>query len=190
MLRPLAHRKCEGGGQRLRPELGGYFLEDQPVNPVRGQAVLRSEGLDLLVLSGDRYVLEMLTERGWKFGGENSGHILCLDQHTTGDAIVAALQVLRALCESASTLAQACAPVALYPQVMINVPVKRRGGYQEHSGVSRALQQAEGDLGSDGRVLLRPSGTEPVIRVMVEAKSRAKAGRWAEAIAGAVRAAD
>ena len=138
---------------------------------------------------GDRYVLEMLTERGWKFGGENSGHLLCLDQHTTGDAIVAALQVLRALCESASTLTKACAPVALFPQVMINVPVRQRGGYPAHAGVRRALEQAQGDLGGDGRVLLRPSGTEPVIRVMVEAKSRTKANRWAKAIAMAVRAA-
>jgi phosphoglucosamine mutase len=136
---------------------------------------------------GDRYVLEMMVERGWKFGGENSGHILCLDQHTTGDAIVAALQVLRALCESKSTLAQACAPVALYPQVMINVPVKLRAGDQANANISRVLKQAERDLGVDGRVLLRPSGTEPVIRVMVEAKSRVKATRWAKAIARAVR---
>jgi phosphoglucosamine mutase len=138
---------------------------------------------------GDRYVLEMLMERGWKLGGENSGHILCLDQHTTGDAIVAALQVLRALCETKSSLAQACAPVVLYPQVMINVPVKRRADFQADAGIARVLKQAGRDLGSDGRVLLRPSGTEPVIRVMVEAKSRVKAGRWAKTIAGAVRAA-
>ncbi|MEQ1774733.1 MAG: phosphoglucosamine mutase [Burkholderiales bacterium] len=139
---------------------------------------------------GDRYVLEMMMERGWKFGGENSGHILCLDQHTTGDGIVAALQVLRALRESKSTLAQACAPVVLYPQVMINVPVKQRAGAREHSSVSLVQKQAERDLGADGRVLLRNSGTEPVIRVMVEAKSRTKAARWAKAIAAAVRIAD
>jgi phosphoglucosamine mutase len=138
---------------------------------------------------GDRYVLEMLMERGWKLGGENSGHILCLDQHTTGDAIVAALQILRALCETKSSLAQACAPVVLYPQVMINVPVKRGADFQADAGVVRVLKQAGRDLGGDGRVLLRPSGTEPVIRVMVEAKSRVKAGRWAKTIAGAVRAA-
>ncbi len=137
---------------------------------------------------GDRYVLEMMAARGWKFGGENSGHILCLDQHTTGDGIVAALQVLRALGETGSTLAQACAPVALYPQVMINMPVKPRAGAREQPGVDRVVKQAERDLGDDGRVLLRPSGTEPVIRVMVEAKSRAKAQRWAKAIAAAVRA--
>jgi len=137
---------------------------------------------------GDRYVLEMMTDRGWKFGGENSGHILCLDQHTTGDGIVAALQVLRALCETEATLAQACAPVVLYPQVMINVPLKLRADAHKQAGVERVVKQAERDLGVNGRVLLRPSGTEPVIRVMVEASSRAKAQRWAKAIALAVQA--
>ena len=138
---------------------------------------------------GDRYVLELMRARGWRLGGENSGHILCMDQHTTGDGIVAALQVLRALRESRMTLKQACAPVALFPQVMINVPVKPRTDKLNDVGVSKVLQQAEQNLAKDGRVLLRPSGTEPVIRVMVEAKSRAKASRWAKAIANAVGAA-
>ena len=135
---------------------------------------------------GDRYVIELMRARGWRLGGENSGHILCLDQHTTGDGIVAALQVLRALRESRMTLKQACAPVALYPQVMINVPAAQRTGKVNDAQVNEVLQRAENDLAKDGRVLLRPSGTEPVIRVMVEAKSRAKAGRWAKAIAGVV----
>ena len=135
---------------------------------------------------GDRYVLELMRARGWRLGGENSGHILCMDQHTTGDGIVAALQVLRALRESRMTLKQACAPVALFPQVMINVPVKLRTGKLNDVRVGKVLQQAEQNLAQDGRVLLRPSGTEPVIRVMVEAKSRAKASRWAKVIAAAV----
>jgi len=138
---------------------------------------------------GDRYVLELLMQRGWKLGGENSGHILCLDQHTTGDGIVAALQVLRALRESRMTLARACAPVALYPQVMLNVPCKQGGPYREPPAVSHVVKEASHALGADGRVLLRPSGTEPVVRVMVEAKSRTKAERWAKAIAGALRTA-
>lgn len=138
---------------------------------------------------GDRYVIEMMQQRGWRLGGENSGHILCLDQHSTGDGIVAALQVLRALRESRLTLKRACAPVALFPQVMINVPVKSRGDKANDSRVAKVLLQAERDLAEDGRVLLRPSGTEPVIRVMVEAQSRTKAERWAKAIASAVQAA-
>ena len=139
---------------------------------------------------GDRYVLALMQQRGWRLGGENSGHILCLDQHSTGDAIIAALQVLRALRELHMTLAKACAPVVLYPQVLLNVPVKPRKGNALDPRVDKLLQQAAHDLGSDGRVLLRPSGTEPVIRVMVEARSHAKARRWAKAIADAVAAAD
>ncbi len=137
---------------------------------------------------GDRYVLEKMLARGWRLGGENSGHILCLDQHTTGDGIVAALQVLCSLRASQWTLKQACAPVALFPQVMINVPVKQRKDHAKDPQVAAVVQQAEHDLAQDGRVLLRPSGTEPVIRVMVEAKSRAKANRWAQAIADVVSA--
>ena len=135
---------------------------------------------------GDRYVLEMMQARGWRFGGENSGHILCLDQHSTGDAIVAALQVLRALRATNTTLKKVCAPVVLFPQVMINVPVKQRKTHAIDPRVSKLVQEAERNLNAGGRVLLRPSGTEPVIRVMVEAKSRANAERWAKAIASAV----
>ena len=135
---------------------------------------------------GDRYVLEKMLERGWRLGGENSGHILCLDQHTTGDGIVAALQVLCALRAARLTLKKACAPVTLFPQVMINVPVKHKRDFAKDPQVAKAMREAEQDLSQEGRVLLRPSGTEPVIRVMVEARSRSKAGRWAKAIADVV----
>ena len=135
---------------------------------------------------GDRYVMELMQKRGWRLGGENSGHILCLDQHSTGDGTIAALQVLRALRETHMTLKKACAPVTLYPQVMINVPVTQRTDKARNAQVDKVLQTAEKDLGADGRVLLRPSGTEPVIRVMVEAKSRAKASHWARIIADVV----
>ena len=138
---------------------------------------------------GDRYVLELMLSRGWRLGGENSGHILCLDQHTTGDGIVAALQVLCALRAARTTLKKACAPVVLFPQVMINVPVKQKKDHAKDPRVAKALRDAQSDLGDDGRVLLRPSGTEPVIRVMVEARSRGKASRWAKAIADVVGAA-
>jgi phosphoglucosamine mutase len=171
-----------------RRRLGGGVVGTQMSNLAFEHALRKLKIPFARARVGDRYVLEMMAQRGWKFGGENSGHILCLDQHTTGDAIVAALQVLRALCESGSTLQQACAPVALYPQTMINVPVKRRADLQEQASVSRVVKQAATDLGSDGRVLLRPSGTEPVMRVMVEAKSRVKAERWAKVIAAVVRA--
>jgi len=132
---------------------------------------------------GDRYVLEKLVERGWTLGGESSGHLICLDKHTTGDAIVAALAVLRALIESGSTLAQATAPVAMFPQTLINVPIRRGWDWQGSDAVRRSRDHALNALGDRGRVLLRPSGTEPVLRVMVEARDKATADRHAGAIA-------
>ena len=136
---------------------------------------------------GDRYVLEMLHERGWQLGGENSGHIVFLDKHTTGDGIVSALLVLDALAEAGTTLAQAAAGMALYPQILINVAVKERFDFEKHREVQKALADAERDLDGAGRVLLRASGTEPLIRVMVEGTTQAKVERWAETIADAVR---
>jgi phosphoglucosamine mutase len=132
---------------------------------------------------GDRYVLEKLVERGWTLGGEGSGHLICLDKHTTGDAIVASLAVLRALIESGSTLARATAPVAMFPQTLINVPIRRGWDWQGSDAVKRSRESAVVALGDRGRVLLRPSGTEPVLRVMVEARDKATADEHAGAIA-------
>jgi phosphoglucosamine mutase len=135
---------------------------------------------------GDRYVLELLNERGWELGGENSGHIVCLDKHTTGDGIVSALQVLRALIEGNSTLADAASAVTLYPQVLINVAVRQRFDPYQNESVKATVSAAERDLADSGRVLLRASGTEPVIRVMVEGRRREQVQQWAESIAAAV----
>ncbi|MBL8381232.1 MAG: phosphoglucosamine mutase [Burkholderiales bacterium] len=117
---------------------------------------------------GDRYVLEMLHEKGWLYGGENSGHILCLDCHTTGDGIVSALQVLLALLKADRTLAEATAALKLFPQVLKNVKLADREAWKSNTRLSDAVKAAEARLGGRGRVLLRPSGTEPVLRVMVE----------------------
>ena len=136
---------------------------------------------------GDRNVLEMMQKRGWVLGGENSGHIICLDQHTTGDGLVSALQVLGALRGEKTTLTKAAAAVKLYPQLLINVRTRREFDAGANRGVRQAVAQAEAALGADGRVLLRASGTEPVIRVMVEGKVRSKVRTWAETIADAVR---
>ena len=138
---------------------------------------------------GDRYVLEQLLARGWQLGGENSGHLICLDKHTTGDAIVAALAVLRAVIEQRTTLADATLPVTLFPQRLINVPVKRGWDYRGSSAAIDAERTAVAALGSSGRVLLRASGTEPVLRVMVEARDWAMADEHAEALAHAIAAA-
>ncbi len=136
---------------------------------------------------GDRYVLQLMQSRGWELGGENSGHIICLDRHTTGDGIVSALQVLAALRSRKTTLAAAVAGVTLYPQVLINVPTGRRIDIAADRAVKRAVTAATDTLGETGRVLLRPSGTEPVLRVMVEGKSLEIVQHWAETLADCVR---
>ncbi|MGZ5081085.1 MAG: phosphoglucosamine mutase [Usitatibacter sp.] len=136
---------------------------------------------------GDRYVLESLVERGWECGGENSGHLLCLDCHSTGDAIISALQVLAALVATGQTLRDFTRELTLLPQVLVNV--KLTGGFDlQASAVREAIAKAEADLAGSGRVLLRPSGTEPVVRVMVEGEDRAHVQALADAIAAAVRA--
>lgn len=138
---------------------------------------------------GDRYVLELLNEQDWQLGGENSGHILCLDKHSSGDAIIAALQVLHALCESKQTLDEVGSRLGLYPQVLINVKIEKRINLEDNAAVQAALKSAEDELNGSGRVLLRPSGTEPKIRVMVEGRSREQVQHLAERIAEAVTAA-
>jgi phosphoglucosamine mutase len=136
---------------------------------------------------GDRYVLEMMQEKGWLLGGENSGHIICLDRHTTGDGIIAALQVLAALRAANETLAEACADLTLYPQKLINVKMPAGFDWAGHAAIQAAVKSAEATLDGSGRVLLRPSGTEPLLRVMVEGREEAAVMGQAEAIAGAVR---
>jgi phosphoglucosamine mutase len=139
---------------------------------------------------GDRYVLELMQEKGWELGGENSGHIICLDKHTTGDGIVAALQVLTAVCESGKTLMALAGDLKLYPQVLINVKVAKGFDWQKNTAIAKAKQAAERQLGKKGRVLLRPSGTEPVLRVMVEGENEAKVSAAARDIAEVVKAVD
>jgi phosphoglucosamine mutase len=137
---------------------------------------------------GDRYVLELLNKNNWKLGGENSGHILTLDKHSSGDAIIATLQVLHALKQSGKTLTQMNTELVLYPQVLINVITKTKLNL-EASEIQNAVKKAEDVLNGTGRVLLRASGTEPKIRVMVEGQDRVLVQKLAEEIAGVVRAA-
>ena len=135
---------------------------------------------------GDRYVLEQLNKTGWRLGGENSGHILTLDKTTSGDAIIAALQVLHALKLSGKTLATLGAELALYPQVLINVVTNKKLDLN-HADIRAAIKTAETTLDGTGRVLLRASGTEPKIRVMVEGQDGKLVQKLAEEIAEAVK---
>jgi phosphoglucosamine mutase len=136
---------------------------------------------------GDRYVLELLQEKGWLYGGENSGHLLCLDRHTTGDGIVSALQVLAAMRESKASLASMTADLVMFPQVLVNVPVPQGFAWQKDRGIGEAQAAAERSLNGRGRVLLRPSGTEPLLRVMVEGEPKEVVEAAANSIAAAVR---
>jgi phosphoglucosamine mutase len=136
---------------------------------------------------GDRYVLELMREKGWQLGGENSGHIICLDRHTTGDGIVSALQVLAALREEGKALGELTADLVMYPQVLVNVQVPRGFDWKKHQEIAMAQAEAEKSLDGKGRVLLRPSGTEPLLRVMVEGEPRQLVEQTANSIAEAVR---
>jgi phosphoglucosamine mutase len=136
---------------------------------------------------GDRYVLELLREKGWLLGGENSGHLLCLDKHTTGDGIISALQVLGAMRRSKMSLAELTADLVMFPQVLVNVPVPKGFEWTAHKSIGEAQAAAERTLNGKGRVLLRPSGTEPLLRVMVEGEPKQVVEQAANSIAAAVR---
>jgi phosphoglucosamine mutase len=132
---------------------------------------------------GDRYVLEVMQERGWILGGEGSGHLLALDKHTTGDGIVSSLQVLSALRRSGKSLEACCSELQLYPQTLINKRVAPGFDWTKDSAMVAEKEAVERELGDTGRVLIRASGTEPLIRVMVEAKSAEMADSMARRIA-------
>jgi len=136
---------------------------------------------------GDRYVFELMRKRGWTLGGESSGHILCLDKHTTGDGVVSALQVLTAMRESDRSLAQLTADLALVPQVMLNVAIPKGFEWRKRKAIAQAQAEVEKALNGRGRVLLRPSGTEPVLRVMVEGEPRKTVESAAKSIADVIK---
>ena len=174
-------RKTEG-------KLKGPVVGTQMSNLGLEQALAAAQVPFRRAAVGDRYVLAMLEAEGGTLGGENSGHIVCLDRATTGDGIIAALQVLQALHVSGQTLADARAPVRKYPQVLVNVKTPARVDLGV-AGVRSAVVAVEQKLDGRGRVLLRASGTEPVVRVMVEGEEAAMVSALAEDIAAAVRAA-
>jgi len=151
------------------------------------ELALRRAGVELVRAKvGDRYVLEALLERGWQLGGEGSGHLLVLDRHSTGDALVSALQVMQALRRQGLSLSDCLKGAELFPQMMINVRLKQAASWQSSSSVDRAVRRVQAELGDGGRVLIRPSGTEPVVRVMVEARDVQQVERYCRQLADVV----
>jgi phosphoglucosamine mutase len=135
---------------------------------------------------GDRYVLETLSETGGIIGGETSGHVICLDRTTTGDGLIAALQVLAVMRTTGKTLSELARGMAKYPQTMVNVRTEKHLDPSKSSKIQDAISQAEVELADSGRVVLRASGTEPVIRVMVEGENETQVVHLAEKLAAVV----
>jgi phosphoglucosamine mutase len=152
------------------------------------EQALRARGIDFVRAKvGDRYVLEELTARGWLLGGEGSGHLLALDKHTTGDGIVSALQVLQAVARAGQPLPSLLDGITLFPQVLINVKLRPAQDWKSSRALADMQATVLRDLGDQGRVLIRPSGTEPLVRVMVEARDAALAQSCAERLADTLR---
>ena len=148
------------------------------------EVALKRRGLEFVRAAvGDRYVLEKLEQHQWILGGEGSGHLLVMDKHTTGDGLVSALQVLQACVRSKQSLAQRLATVQLFPQTLINVRLRPGQDWKSNTALAQTTRDIEQELGETGRVLIRASGTEPLLRVMVEAQDAVKAKASAERIA-------
>ena len=186
------------GDQLLWILASAWHKAGQLVGPVVGTLMsnlglevgLKKLGVDFRRAAvGDRYVLELLRETGGRLGGEASGHLICLDKTTTGDGLVSALQVLCVMKQSGRTLAELTAGMSRYPQKLVNVRVARKIDLKNAAPIQAAVARAEQQLGARGRVVLRASGTEPVVRVMVEGEDRDEVERLAEVIATCVRGA-
>ena len=179
----LAHREAKG--QARGPELAGVV--GTLMTNMAVELGIRRLGYEFVRANvGDRYVLEELHRRGWILGGEGSGHLLMLERHSTGDGLVSALQVLRACAASGRTVAEQLADVALFPQTLINVRLQPGQDWQSNQRLKDETQAVEAELADAGRVLIRASGTEPLVRVMVEAQDGAVAQASAERLASAI----
>jgi phosphoglucosamine mutase len=182
LLYIIAMSRLQGGG------LGGGVVGTLMSNLGLEHALLSHNIAFERANVGDRYVLERLTETGSLIGGESSGHIICLDRTTTGDGIVSALQVLAAMVKSGKSLHELKTGMKKYPQRMINVPVSGKVDLENAPAVQQAVRSAEQRMAGRGRVLLRPSGTEPVVRVMVEGEDEQQVREEAEQLASVVAA--
>ena len=152
------------------------------------EVALKARGVEFVRAPvGDRYVLEELDKRGWLLGGEGSGHLLALDKHTTGDGLISALQVLQACVRSGQTLAQLLSDVVLFPQTLINVRLQPGQNWKDSAQLATQTEAVKTELGNTGRILIRASGTEPLLRVMVEARDAQQARACAELVADTIR---
>ncbi len=171
-------RRSQG---RAEPGVVGTLMTNMAV-----EIALRDRGMEFVRAAvGDRYVLEELVRRGWQLGGEGSGHLLALDKHTTGDGIVSALLVLQAMLRSRQSLPALLEGIELYAQTMVNVKLTPGTDWRASTALDRVRAEVDRELGPHGRVLIRPSGTEPVVRVMVEARDAGQARACAERLAAA-----
>ncbi|HXE47315.1 MAG TPA: phosphoglucosamine mutase [Ramlibacter sp.] len=192
-----AHGRLYNGDELLYLMAADRLDRGQPVPGVVGtlmtnmavEVALKARGVEFVrARVGDRYVLEELEKRGWLLGGEGSGHLIALDKHTTGDGLITALQVLKASVRSGRSVAQLLEGVRLFPQTLINVRLQAGQDWKKSRALAKETQRAEAELNGHGRVLIRASGTEPVLRVMVEARDETQARTTAERLAEAVRA--
>ena len=167
------------GRDEVLPGVVGTLMTNMAV-----ELALKARGVDLVRAKvGDRYVLEAMEARGWILGGEGSGHLLALDKHTTGDGLISALQVLQACVRAGKSMADLLAGVTLFPQTLLNVRLRPGTDWQSNAALKEQTLAVEQELGQSGRVLIRASGTEPLVRVMVEARDPAQALRCAQRIA-------
>lgn len=187
MVNERLSRGGGAGGKRsseLVPGVVGTLMTNMAV-----ELALKAKGVELVRAKvGDRYVLEELEKRGWLLGGEGSGHLLALDKHTTGDGLVSALQVLQACMRSGQTLSELLVDVTLFPQTLINVRLKPGQDWKSSARLASETLAVEAELGQTGRVLIRASGTEPLLRVMVEARDPVQAKACAQRIADTITA--
>ena len=170
--------------RHARKELAGGSVVGTEMSNLGLEEALLSKGIGLYrARVGDRHVLELMHKHGCTIGGEASGHVICLDRVTTGDGIVSALQVLHALIQSGRTLSEAKQGISKHPQALRNVPVARHVDIDSNTALQDALATTRAALGDGGRVLLRPSGTEPMVRIMVEGTTRTEVERFADELA-------
>ncbi|MFT6589995.1 MAG: phosphoglucosamine mutase [Rhodoferax sp.] len=172
------------GRNQLLPGVVGTLMTNMAV-----EVALLARGVEFVRAKvGDRYVLEALEQHAWLLGGEGSGHLLALDKHTTGDGLISALLVLQACVRSGKSMADLLADLTLFPQILINVRLRPGQDWAANAGLAQATQAVQAELGSTGRVLIRASGTEPLLRVMVEARDPQQAQACAQRIADTLSA--